>query len=171
MEVHMPAALDVDREQVRMLVLAVGVREAARQMGLNEKTVLHWSHTGNWLAHLRQPNAKPEMPLSMQPRSVVSVRPADALQAVLHEGITETKIGFTRYAARMATKAAEHGQLEDAPLYKAVADIHGKMHPEVAVDQSTHLSFFSVAMERPGSSEEGAIDLSDDIIPDPLEGY
>lgn len=168
----MPAALDVNKEEVRMLVLNVGVREAARQMGLNEKTVLHWSHTGNWLAHLK-PNVKPVMPLSMQPRSVVSVKPADALQAALQEGITETKIGFTRYAARMATKAAESGSLDDAPLYKAVADIHGKMHPEVAVDQSTHLSFFSVSMARPGQPDEGNTEgEAIDITPhDPMDDF
>lgn len=80
----------------------------------------------------------------------------------------ETRVGFTRYAAKMAKQAGERGILEEAPLYKAVADIHGKMHPEVAVDQSTHLSFFSVAMERPGSAEEGAIDLPE---ADPLDGY
>lgn len=101
----MPAPIEVDKEQVRMLVLSVGVREAARQIGLNEKTVLHWSHTGNWLAHTK-PQPKPVLPLSMQSRSVVSVKPADALQNTLKNDHEETKINVLRYAKAASAEGA-----------------------------------------------------------------
>jgi len=44
----MPAALEIDREAVKVIALAVGVREAARQYGLNEDTVAAWSAREGW---------------------------------------------------------------------------------------------------------------------------
>lgn len=173
----MPAALDVNKEAVQVLVGAVGVREAARQMGLSENTVLTWANKGGWVQHITDARErKSQSVAASRPNGFQSttIKAATALENVLTEGALATRVGFTRYAAKMAKRAGERGLLEEAPLYKAVADIHGKMHPEVAVDQSTHLSFFSVAMERTGSAEEGAIDLPDvtsDPDPDPLEGY
>src|SRR4051812_23388649 len=51
----MPAALDVNREAVRVLCVAVGVREAARKLGLPESTVQSWSQRGGWLKPTVQP--------------------------------------------------------------------------------------------------------------------
>lgn len=44
----MPAELLIDREKVKMVALQIGVREAARQFGLNENTVMAWSIRYNW---------------------------------------------------------------------------------------------------------------------------
>ncbi len=156
----MPAELDVDKEAVRVLVVAVGVREAARQCNLNENTVLAWANRGGWLqsvadakerARAGQLQRSTETILTVQS---TAIKPADALAATLAEGIKETKLGLTAYTARMAKQAATSGNLEEAPLYKAVADIHGKMHPEVTTDNSVHLQFFSISQER---AEEGPV--------------
>jgi hypothetical protein len=44
------APLAVDHEQVRTIALAVGVREAARQFGIQEDTVKKWSSREGWFA-------------------------------------------------------------------------------------------------------------------------
>lgn len=79
---------------------------------------------------------------------------ADAIAATLAEGAKQTKLGLTAYTARMAQQAATQGLLEEAPLYKAVADIHGKMHPETTGDSGVTLQFFAITgqqepVERP----------------------
>ena len=45
----------------------------------------------------------------------------------------------------MAEQAAESADLEQAPLLKAVADIHSKMHPQANGEQTTVLGFFVAA--------------------------
>ena len=163
----MPAALDVDKEQVRMLVLSVGVTEASRQTGIDLSTVKQWSARGKWLAHAR-PENRPQLPLSMQPRVVTNVtKPADALEKLLVEGAKNTRIGLTRYTERMAKEASEAGTLEEAPLLKAVADIHAKMHPEQQDAAQAMLAFFSIT----GASqvhESPTYDLPS-AEPDPLD--
>jgi hypothetical protein len=150
----MPAPLAVDKEQVRMLVLEVGVTEAARRTGIDLSTVKQWSARGKWLAHLR-PENQPKLPISMQPVHVTGVtQPADALRDMLSDGAKRTKVGLTRYTARMAELAAEGGSLEEAPLLKAVADIHSKMHPEQAGEERVALQFFSITMNQGDEREE-----------------
>lgn len=45
----MPAALELDRNEVRIVAVQIGVREAARQFGLSEETVMSWSKREGWL--------------------------------------------------------------------------------------------------------------------------
>lgn len=47
----MPAALEVDHEQVKAVAIRVGVREAARQYGLTEAVVMKWSAEEGWMKH------------------------------------------------------------------------------------------------------------------------
>jgi len=138
----MAAQLDVDREAVRVLVVAVGPREAARQMGLSENTVLQWTSRFGWLDHTK---AVPQLPTSMQKQAVIGViKPADALANSLKEDALATRVGLTRYAKRMAVQAETAGILEEAPLYKAVADIHAKMHPEAQGEHVLNIGYFSI---------------------------
>ena len=93
----MPAALDVDREAVKTLAVAIGVREAARQMGLNEDTVRQWSCRESWFA----PTPKPA---TMQPQTVTDVtKPSVALANVLADDSLHTRVGFSKAARKVAT--------------------------------------------------------------------
>lgn len=95
----MPAPLNVDKEQVRMLVLSVGVREAARQCGIKEATVQDWSAKGKWLADTRTViiPAKLPPPASMRPTDPTR-QPADALADTLRADGNATKLAAMRYA-------------------------------------------------------------------------
>lgn len=157
---HMPAPLAVDKEQVRMLVLSIGVREAARQMGLKEVTVCQWAARGKWLEATREAAApRPHLlPPTMRPTDVSGVIKApNALADVLKQGAHETRVGLTKYAARMAKAAAEDGNLEQAPLLKAVADIHAKIHPEAQGVQGMALGFFSIQVGTSVENEEAPV--------------
>jgi hypothetical protein len=48
----MPKPLNVDWPAVRVLAVAVGVREAARQMGISEDAVRQRSKREGWMAAL-----------------------------------------------------------------------------------------------------------------------
>lgn len=98
----MPAALDVNREAVRLLVVQYGVREAARQMGLNEDTVAAWSARGKWLADL--PRSVPLPPSMVRPASDAS-NPAQALAKAMLEDSVQTRASLLRTTRRAVARA------------------------------------------------------------------
>lgn len=127
----MPAALDIDREAVRMLVLAIGVRPAARELDIPEATVQAWSARFGWLEHVKP--APVVLPASMISATVATVTPADALQAVIAEHGTATRIGAVRYAR----KAVEHAlSLEDADALEAAGNVKQAMQVLAIADGS-----------------------------------
>jgi hypothetical protein len=82
------------RESVRALALAIGARAAQRRLGINEKTVLSWSHRGKWKLPLRRNTGRPALRLQ--------ICPSDALAEFKRQG------GLTRMdMARAITVAAE----------------------------------------------------------------
>ena len=84
----------INRESVRVLAQAIGARAAARSLGINEKTVLSWSHRGKWKLPLRRNIGRPAL------RSHIS--PSDALAEFKRQG------GLTRTdMARAIAEAAE----------------------------------------------------------------
>ena len=88
------AKLSINRESVRMLAQAIGARAAARKLGINEKTVLSWSHRGKWKLPLRRNIGRPAL------RSHIS--PSDVLAEFKRQG------GLTRMdMARAIAEAAE----------------------------------------------------------------
>lgn len=126
----MPARLNVDREQVRMLVLSVGVREAARRVGLKEDTVAQWSCRGRWLA---QPDPTPVPPSVMRPVSDVIKLPADALAEVIAADGRATRIAAVRYAR----KAVEHAQsLSAGEALASAQDVKAVLQGLVIADGS-----------------------------------
>lgn len=105
----MPAALDVDREAVRTLSVAVGPREAARQMGLPEATVLAWSKRFNWTSAIT--NAK-AIQIERKDVQSVAIKPADALanRLAADESSVKTSLSatFRRTAGHMSKMLPEH---------------------------------------------------------------
>lgn len=101
----MPPPLDVDREAVRVLVVAIGPRAAAREMGLPEATVQAWSARFGWLEHVRPaPGARP---VSMVSTTVATTAPADALVSAMEGLSTRSKLGFAKASVKVAEKMAE----------------------------------------------------------------
>lgn len=97
-------ALDVDREQVRMLCVQYGPREAARMCGIKEATVLDWCASGKWLADIRLAKAKPVNQSSpIKP-------PAQALtDTIVADGIATKTAAmiFAKLTSQHAAKLAE----------------------------------------------------------------
>ena len=97
----MPKSLNVDWPAVRVLAVAVGVREAARQMGISEDAVRQRSKREGWMA---SPKTVAQRALAKPVTSVSpdGLSPADALANVLREHERETKLSLARSARRMA---------------------------------------------------------------------
>lgn len=126
---NMPAPLDVDHEAVKVLAIAVGVRQAARQMGLPEDAVRQWSKRENWFPEPQ----KQVLPPTMQKQTVTGVTKAsDALANTLADDSKMSRL----HASRAIRKGFEHlaeqsGEaiMAQAPnvasLAKAASTVHG----------------------------------------------
>jgi hypothetical protein len=126
----MSKPLNVDWPAVRVLAVAVGVREAARQMGLSEDAVRQRSKREGWMA---SPKTAAQRALAKPVTSVspVALSPAQALANVFSERKHRTKLGLSKYAAEAAEEAAEHrDKLGIAARMKDVADVHKTLWPD-----------------------------------------
>ena len=125
----MPKPLNVDWPAVRVLAVAVGVREAARQMGISEDAVRQRSKREGWMAC---PKALAQRALA-KPVTRVSpnaLSPADAL-ANVSERKRRTKLGLSKYAAEAAERAAESdGDLRLSRNVRDVVAVHSSLWPE-----------------------------------------
>lgn len=95
-----------DREAVKILAIAVGVREAARQLNLNEDTVCSWAKRGQWFKQ------KPQPPSNAIDLQALQAKPSQALAEALAEDGKETKLSLSR-AARRTAKSVEMMDGED----------------------------------------------------------
>ena len=114
------SATPVSKEEVRLLAIEIGVREAARRLGLNEDRVCQWSKRGNWFSTPKQINAKATLV------STVS-KAGDILIDELADNERETRLSLSRYARR-AAKDAEQASLKDAPYVKSAAQVAAITH-------------------------------------------
>jgi hypothetical protein len=116
-------AINIDREAVKTLAIAVGVRKAARQLGLKEDTVCKWSERGKWF---KPPPLPPQ-----QAVSTVSKSPSNALADTLREHSEQTKLGMAtaaRTAAKHAANMTPVQVLNVSRDLKNVTDIAEKVH-------------------------------------------
>jgi hypothetical protein len=122
----MPKPLNVDWPAVRVLAVAVGVREAARQMGISEDAVRQRSKREGWMT---SPKAVAQRALAKPVTSVSpnALSPADALVNVLQEHERETKLSLARSARRMA-KDAEQATLREASYVHKAAQVASITH-------------------------------------------
>ena len=97
--VRSTSANQVSREAVKTLAIAVGVREAARQLGLTESRVLQWSKREKWFAPTPQPPNQ----------GVITVikKPSQALSDSLQDDSKATRIGFSKAARKASEKLAQ----------------------------------------------------------------
>jgi hypothetical protein len=118
----MPAALNVNREAVKALAVNIGVRRAARELGLSESTVMQWSKRENWFP---PPATLP--PTVVERVSTVSKSPVDAMRDVGER---------SRFALALAgEKAAKHLQamggheiVNKATKYKDIVSATSQLH-------------------------------------------
>jgi hypothetical protein len=122
----MPKPLNVDWPAVRVLAVAVGVREAARQMGISQDAVRQRSKREGWMA---SPKTVAQRALAKPVTSVSpnALSPADALANVLQEHERETRLSLARYA-RKASKDAESANLRDAPIVHKLTQVAQIVH-------------------------------------------
>jgi hypothetical protein len=126
----MPKPLNVDWPAVRVLAVAVGVREAARQMGISQDAVRQRSKREGWMASpkavAQRALAKPVTSLSPH-----ALSPANALANVLSERKDRTKLGLSKFTAEAAEQAAEHqDKLGIARNVRDVAAVGSSLWPE-----------------------------------------
>lgn len=92
--------MEITREEVKLLAITVGVRQAARQLGLSEERVLKWSQRGHWF---KQPDPI-QLPPTMRQAEVLTVRkPSDVLTEQLADDSNQTKLSLSRSLRRGAT--------------------------------------------------------------------
>lgn len=131
----MPAAFDIDRESVKTLCVAIGVRAAARKLNLPEDTVRQWSCRGKWFSHHSPPPPKPQPPTVLQPKTdaVTNVTtPSETLKNALEADSRASKIGLsaaTRRAADAFAKKKGSSVIKQAQQLRhvvaAAATLHG----------------------------------------------
>jgi len=110
------------QEQVRILALQIGVRPAARQLGLNEDTVCSWASRYDWKVPTVTNGAPPSIASTMQATHV-----ADSVASELAENERETRLSLARSARRMA-KDAELATLRNSGEVKNVAQTAAIVH-------------------------------------------
>ena len=90
----------INRESVRVLVIELGVPEAARRLGLNRNTVHSWARRYNW--NLPERAGRP----GIVPARDLHTQPGDVLLATHKELEGRTKSGLAQATARAAEAAA-----------------------------------------------------------------
>lgn len=133
----MPAALDVDWSGIRAAAVVVGVREAARQAGISENTVMARARREDWLPAAASARAAP--PTTAHAISVTDLHAnarngAEILCEVLAESNRETRLSLAKYAERVSKHVermaddAPDSALQSSGHVRNVADIANKVH-------------------------------------------
>ena len=96
----------VNREAVKVLAQSIGVREAARRMGLSEERVMKWSQrdpAGPWGATARPiPRAIVTAQQAACPQPVRTA--SEALDSALKDDETATRLSLSRAARSLASQ-------------------------------------------------------------------
>lgn len=112
-----------DHEAVRTLAIQIGVRPAARQLGLNEDRVRQWSKREQWFKLPQQPPQQGDV--------TTVTKPGDVMLKTLQDDSNASKIGFSRAARKVAEHAAS---LKASGIYKRsrnikdMAAVAGQVH-------------------------------------------
>lgn len=125
----------IDREAVKVLAIAVGVREAARRLGLKESRVQQWSSRDQWF---KQPDPV-QLPPTVTKNNVTTVtKPSQVLADVLKQRSNKTKLHLSKYVLDASKRAEQSkGELKHAKAVKEVARTASLIHSWQEKDQST----------------------------------
>ncbi len=105
----------IDKEAVRLLAIEIGVREAARRLGLNEDRVCKWSERGKWFSTPTHINASATIVSSVS-------KPGDILVNELARLEGETRTSLARSAAQLA-RQGENAKLEASGHVRNAAQV------------------------------------------------
>lgn len=121
----------VSREEVKLLAISVGVREAARQLDIPESTVQSWSARYNWFK-------QPEQPKSVRTRNGATNAtkdPSTQLQNILENRKGKIRTNLSKYVLNGSKVAARsRSPLSDAGKVKDLATVMEKVWPEEKQD-------------------------------------
>jgi hypothetical protein len=112
----MAAPLDnVDRKAVKALIALFGPREAARQAGLNENTVLYWAARFGW----KKATGKPELKDA-----------GDLISEAVQRSKRMSTAHLAKFTERAAFEASEHKEpLKIAKQVRDVAGVYAAIFP------------------------------------------
>ena len=126
----MSTPLNVDWPAVRVLAVAVGVREATRQMGISQDAVRQRSKREGSIASPKSDSSTSTGKACHQ-RVTKCLSRAHALANVFSERKHRTKLGLSKYAAEAAERAGESdGDLTLSRKVRDVAAVHSTLWPE-----------------------------------------
>jgi hypothetical protein len=116
-----------------MIKAGVGVRETARQLGLDEERVKRQATRKGWSS--QAPSARlvaaAEALEQVRAEVVPNVPKAgDALANTLLERHGKSKLGLSKYVARVSESVGDEGDISQVHEVKALADIMAKVWPE-----------------------------------------
>jgi hypothetical protein len=124
----MSTPLNVDWPAVRVLAVAVGVREAARQMGISQDAVRQRSKRERSIA---SPKAIVQRALAKPVTSVSPNAYHEHMRSPMSLANASTKLGLSKYAAEAAERAGESdGDLTLSRQVRDVAAVHSTLWPE-----------------------------------------
>ena len=113
------------REQVKALALQIGLRPAARALGLNEETVKRWGSRYKWNIGALMP----ALPGRSCERPLNAPEPINVLASILAQEGDRTRSAM----ARTARRAFEHADtLPDAALHELPRSVAMEKHAKVA---------------------------------------
>lgn len=104
----MPAKLEIDREQVRLLVIQHGVRETAKMLGLPYQTVGSWSSRFGWIAALQTPAPKlpPSMSKPANGANNAPISPVDAATEAYRDERVRARLNYSKAALAVSEEIA-----------------------------------------------------------------
>ena len=136
MECASPApAIQINREEVRMLVADLGYAETSKRTGIKEPTLRQWSKRGKWNVQRQHSQAV----------TTVTQRPSDAHAQAIAELETQTRMALARSAANLATQS-EKAKLRDSGNVKNVAQTAAIVHRWDAKTENTGNVIVNVAL-------------------------
>ena len=125
----MPAPLNVNREAVKTLAIAIGVRAAARDMNLEEDTVRQWSSREKWFDSPQAKTVLVNRRKAVSP-NVTTVSPSEAIATRLARFKQRSVDALAEYSALAAEEALKSkSKLAISRKVKDVADVHKIVHP------------------------------------------
>lgn len=130
---YMPAALDVNWPAIRALAVMVGVREAARQSGVNEDSAMARSAREGWLKSLPKDCPLPPRLGPIQARESNGtfsphIAAQNALQTIGQQTRASLARGIAKGAAHVETLDGESVLTQArniSQIAKAASDVHG----------------------------------------------